>query len=1456
MPDLFLSDKAGKWETSDRKQEDLMSRGDWIRSLAEDEREALAQRLKESLWPRQIAGSYERLLELMQEGNVYGALLQMKELYEVTLKIPALMALIYVSDTRETELTEDEEILKALVQEPLAMGHWRALVQCLEERETLALPRDLNRLLRKTRKLFFRQVTQRARDVVNWRNNTIGHGALKFEDNPAYREDFTALLSNWMKYVQEDLKADRSLYSDLRLETEPAVLLRTGGAEYPAGKFSAEGAGFLDSFYLRKKTVKYLDYGSGEDQLRPDTAFADYTRRLRGLTGTVKTGVRTRGEDQAWKQLNQEAEYIRPEGLLDRIRDFVEDHDRGILVLCMERGTGKSALARELDGLYRHSGDPVLEDAVVRSFPVSETRLQGLSIWFNELNGMFARNYDSALDLVFEKDAQPHVTPVKAGAGEAELARLREETAGLLSTYLQKYKEKKDDIGLIRQLVLVVDGIDELSSETRLILDGLPRREQLAKGIYLILTMRLPEEEDVGPLSRELIGAARAMADPEDGRIEIRRTDPENEEVLEAYLEKTLGGSGTLEEDRRQQLLDLSHHRFLELRLYAALPEGALAERPLQGEALIRAYLEYLFAMYTPSYRQQAGKYLAALALYGELSLEEYFDEIAREEISFEFVSIHNDLSPLLSSASRRKGRVYSLANAAYREYLLRETVPEQAQLAEQVREDLTGYLNSLLESLRNLPEEGSIENPRQYFASLSLRLQGFEALCRRIREPEIRRKLLTPKLMSTLIHPFLWEPVLGLDGDEPEVFRAQKDIFREDILDLLFRLAEDPALQEGLEEPAFAEDTMEDLAETETRDIWLKNWPGYRKLSDLWLRMIAAGEKTDFWEPLIFFGCAGGFVRSLYEKVDEEIRRFTAAYVKAGRTGEMLDALERRIRAARGMEAQNIFGRVNYVPWLEVLEEELAGTAGPEEKPGADLPETEARVLNLLAQSYLLDFSEMNMPEALLWAVENFDAAPEEKAEKPQTYADLAKACLTRLQNAGYEIRYPDPDYREKVRQLLADQYSYWDRSASLTRYLERLEALQRAVLTGDWTTDHPTYQDLYGINTERLHGKELEEAPEAKAITEGLFRQIREMASEMRQTPPSGWTEAMKQLLGPGGRPVLWTAENEGGSRARSSFEYWLDWALVLAGEEDPEWILQRRNMLYTSGYGGILTEEPGPDALTLCQKIGSYVRACALQDCRDRNYKEETLWEICSFLRLWTAFARRAAEHPEAREEIRNMQEFLPGFCETAAAEICDGLKAGTVQPEDAVIAAALFPYLEDRLAEAAGEVPRCDLRALKAQLPSAVSAALSGVETYTRFMDLESLLGICCGVCYYTKDLELWKSLRDAAAGTIEGEMRSAERAVRENLRNLQKELEDFEKFLLAAVNGTAVSFFGFHKKLFSLDRIGEMPQTVCSGFELVQDFLEHRPVPGAFAQRHPRPGSEYEFERFEILRDPE
>src|SRR5690625_3881081 len=158
-------------------------------------------------FPSIIAHEYYRVKVMFQEGQTYGALLQIKDLLEVILKFPTLAA---VSDIyyKQSRTTEENKILLQLIEKPLSLGNWQSIARTIFVKSTVAS--ELKNILKDVHHLF------ESNKIVNWRNSQIGHGALSFDTS----EEFQLDLIEKLQAIKGHFQKMKDTYSSVHFYTK------------------------------------------------------------------------------------------------------------------------------------------------------------------------------------------------------------------------------------------------------------------------------------------------------------------------------------------------------------------------------------------------------------------------------------------------------------------------------------------------------------------------------------------------------------------------------------------------------------------------------------------------------------------------------------------------------------------------------------------------------------------------------------------------------------------------------------------------------------------------------------------------------------------------------------------------------------------------------------------------------------------------------------------------------------------------------------------------------------------------------------------------------------------------------------------------------------------------------------------------------------------------------------
>lgn len=677
---------------------------EWLKDMSESDLWARAVMEEEgNFWPTPIAYNYKRLYDMAKDGNVYGCLLQIRDLYEICMKIPVLSSLIYLDNKCEDALVNEKKLMESLILNPLAIGGWYELSMSIikgHKRKKYILPDTLVSLIKGVKELYNQKISDKYDGISNWRNEAIGHGMLRQEDSENYREEFISLLKNLKDYFEKNagygdlyfvinnirfcgFMGDEELgrvitYSVQQPEekkqeknsdnnsSDYQISMVIDGELLNVNDFLIRGF-FLDSFYYRKKSIKYVDYITGRYSTADISLFGRYISEL--SEANIDKGFRENyvlgSEDEIYRCLNKPDKYIVPVELKKKINDFMDKNENGIITICMERGTGKTAFANSISGIYEDDDSAVIDDAIVHTYCVSATNLRGINDFFGTVNDRFQRVGNDT---------------IRSSGKELPVISINDKNPGKsMMEFLNGYKEIYDEFFDVARLVFVVDGIDELNDETRVIAKWFSAkyRDLLENGIYIIYTTRFSDE---GNLSKNSGITIDKIIEGSDLCINVHKDDPININVLEEYLKRVAGNRHFTLEDK-DAIIKAADYRFLYLKILAEFGDVAA----LSEKAMISGYLNRLFSGYNMTNRVIAVDYLVSLAAFGQLSLKEFFNYISVDDMTYRFIGILNDLTPLLSIYGNDEGRYFRFANIEYMGYIFDTYTLELIQLGERL---------------------------------------------------------------------------------------------------------------------------------------------------------------------------------------------------------------------------------------------------------------------------------------------------------------------------------------------------------------------------------------------------------------------------------------------------------------------------------------------------------------------------------------------------------------------------------------------------------------------------------------------------------------------------------------------------------------------------------------------------------------------------------------------------
>lgn len=651
--------------------EELIKENRWYTSICQDD----------SLWfktafyeyPSIISHEYYRLYSLLKSGQTYGALFQVKDLFEVILKIPVLIIMSSIFE-KSNKSIEDMELISLSLGKALSLGDWRKILGRICKNK-LVENEMLYPILKDIKKIYFDEKL----DIVKWRNDTIGHGALKFDDNPEFRKELVERLIVIKKHFEKCEKYYTKLQFYLYEDGNRILLKGENNAKklpwksdklyihihdkkinlYPYILYLGGEIFFYDAFIDNKLKLSMLNYPTGEklDLIRNEIAdhlhklYLNSTKileknksieALSSKTDSVEDDSYLAESEDYLNQLENISDYKNPAYLEDWLRSMLDNHEKGIFLLQMERGMGKTTFCRALD---KNSHKKLsLEDFTVKSFYFNDNYLSNPSYFLSLLSDNLRSNKEGKI-VIKEEHIKTLYTSSKNKKEDFNL---------LIAHYKEKYKKHfgKD------KLLLILDGIDEIvDKEKNSIFDYIPHEQGLDSGIYILLTCRTNKEISSSTLKR-----ITELNIREHKRIEVFKENDANVNLISSYIQDELN---ITDKKTIDILLHKSEKRFLYISLlsfiiknshfkdYNFLPEGL---------EIFDYFLDKLNFYYSDKYFKELKNIISIIAFSKEpMSLKELSYLYGEDKISFKFLGYLYDIKGILRIDRSYRGNLISL---------------------------------------------------------------------------------------------------------------------------------------------------------------------------------------------------------------------------------------------------------------------------------------------------------------------------------------------------------------------------------------------------------------------------------------------------------------------------------------------------------------------------------------------------------------------------------------------------------------------------------------------------------------------------------------------------------------------------------------------------------------------------------------------------------------------------
>lgn len=609
-------------------------------------------------FPCVLAHEYHRLYNLSQSQNTYGVFLQLKDVIESTIKFIVLAVCIYGKS--QNIKGREEAYEKEIAGEKLSLGHWVDIANLMRTfyksssvtpHQSIAkrtLPASLWKLLDKM------QAWVGNNQLVNWRNEKLGHGALRFDDDP----EFQVELMEKIKAITQFYRDNNESFTEIHIVSNGVCLLgfenaRDLSSENAKCELVIESQKMLASpfiqhvdygifFYdeiIKRKNSRMLSYPNGHTKLQYCEYTAHLADLLHGRSVTLRSSIEsefiTKDENDFLAKLSFDSEYIEPKYLTEWLRKCVDSHPKGVFLLEMERGCGKTFFTEKLNSRFAKP-QIIAEDMDVRTYHLSRTQLGGVKEFVAGITSEWNQGFEHGSDMA-------HSIALEC-SGEVDRNSIA------LSDFLSKWRQytSTSDARYRRQrIMLVLDGLDEIKECDADIWSFIPRADQLTEGVYILLTGRNTQTDSL-PIS--YINRINALKVSESMRIAA--TSEENQSLLKAYIAKAKLPS--IEGDLAIELMQMAEYKMLGLSMlcYQIKNEG-ISDTSRTGMSNITcSYLNMIEKQYNAMESAIFRRTLAILASvceYEPLSLREIADLLLMGSIRLELLGLLADISPLLT---------------------------------------------------------------------------------------------------------------------------------------------------------------------------------------------------------------------------------------------------------------------------------------------------------------------------------------------------------------------------------------------------------------------------------------------------------------------------------------------------------------------------------------------------------------------------------------------------------------------------------------------------------------------------------------------------------------------------------------------------------------------------------------------------------------------------------------
>jgi len=636
----------------------------WFEKLCENK--ALWHKETFENYPSIISYEYYELFILLKKGQTYGAFLQLKDLFEVLIKFPTLIGVSFIYN-KITRTDNENKVLMRLIDRTLSLSDWQYIAKTMLD--GINLNKDILSLIEEIVNLY------EENKIPKWRNDKLGHGALAFDTDKTFQKD----LENKLFQIKRHLENMEHIYSDmnfyLSVENREICLkgknrarnidFRSGDLYfeidrdknklYPYVILNDMNIYLFDSYSLKKETISMLNYSDGKKYSMKNPDIINLHKNLcrtvedYSLSSSTEESTYSKLEEDIINKRARVRDFQNPKYLNKWLEELIEKNTKGIFLLQMERGTGKTTFSRGLD--EQSIGKIELLQFSVRGYYINDSYSYKIENFKTHIIDILRQNKKGQLIIT-------GALPV--------LSSEEENRRNIFAKILNFYKKEHYRHFGKEKLLVIIDGLDEIPlKEDVTIFDFIPDENLIEEGVYLLLTARTDNE-----LSHFTSGELKNLSITD--KINYERDNEGNINILKNYIKKDIRITDKKDIDF---LLHKSGKRFLYLKLFKELLSSAeitdLNSLP-EGVNIFEFYLKRLEELYSNKYFSNVQNILTVISsAFMPLTLNEITYLYGEEEPTFRFLANLADIGGMLQIDRTYRGNLISIGHEELRNFIL-----------------------------------------------------------------------------------------------------------------------------------------------------------------------------------------------------------------------------------------------------------------------------------------------------------------------------------------------------------------------------------------------------------------------------------------------------------------------------------------------------------------------------------------------------------------------------------------------------------------------------------------------------------------------------------------------------------------------------------------------------------------------------------------------------------------